>query len=359
MVTSDCKPWPYSATVTVCMKCGHLQKLVDEELNLQTMAAYSQYDLYHLSDGGEQFLFDACQEPPKTRSAQILGHLRQLIDLPPSGQLLDVGCGNGAMLQAFGTLFPEWSLFGYEQNSRYRTRVLALPGVEGFYEDRLEAIDTTFDLITLVHVLEHVRNPEHLLKQLHGLLAAQGVLLIEVPNATENPFDMIIVDHYSHFSATVLSRFVMNLGYEVLCCATDWVDKEITLVLRAAQRAQPASDVGPLTPELVKRYRHNAEWLQRVAGDAAQHAAHSHFGVFGTAIAGTWLGAVLGDSVRFFVDEDSRRVGKCHLGKPILHPGELTPTDCVFLAFPYPIAARVYNRLSRVSPAEYLLPPPI
>ncbi len=357
MVTSDCKPWPYAATVIVCMTCGHLQKLVNEELNLQTMAAYSHYDLYHLSDGGEQFLFDACQEPPKTRSARILDRLQQLIDLPLSGQMLDVGCGNGAMLQAFGTLFPNWTLFGYEQSSRHRTRVLALPGVVGFHEDGLDAIDKTFDLITLIHVLEHVRDPEHLLKQLHGSLAAQGVLLIEVPNAIENPFDMMIVDHYSHFSATVLSRFVTKLGYEVLCCATDWVEKEITLVLRVAQQAQQESDGGPLTPELVKRYQQNAEWLRRVVRDTAYHAARSHFGVFGTAIAGTWLGAVLGDSVRFFVDEDSRRVGKCHLGKPILHPGELTPTEFVFLAFPYPIAARVYDRLSRVSRAEYLLPP--
>jgi len=357
MVTSDCKPWPYAATVIVCMTCGHLQKLATEELDRQTQAAYAHYDLYHLSDGGEQFLFDACQEPPRSRSARILDRLQQLIDLHPSGQMLDVGCGNGAMLQAFGTRFPQWTLYGYEQNSRNRTRVLGLPGVVGFYEDGLDAIDRTFDLITLIHVLEHVRRPEHMLKQLHGLLAPQGVLLIQVPNAIENPFDMIIVDHYSHFSANVLSRFVTKLGYEVLCCTTDWVDKEITLVLRPGQRAQPEFDARPLALELVKRYQQNAEWLRRVARDAGQHAAHSHFGVFGTAIAGTWLGAVLGDSVRFFVDEDSRRVGKRHLGKPIRHPGELTPTDSVFLAFPYPIAERVYNRLSGVSRAEYLLPP--
>ena len=358
MVTSDCRPWSYAATVVVCITCSHLQKLADDELNRQTMAAYSQYNLYDLSDGGEQLLFGtAGQEGPKSRSSQILDRLQGVVGLPTSGTMLDVGCGNGAMVEAFGRGFPAWTLFGYEQNSRYRKRVTGLPGVAGFYEERLDSVERTFDLITAIHVLEHVPNPGHFLCALQQLMTPRGVLVIEVPDAASNPFDMMIVDHYSHFSPNVLSHLAMSLGYEVLLCTTDWIAKEITLVLRLGAEGQPWSGNKSVNADLVKRYHRNAEWLRRVAEGAAREATRSRFGVFGTAIAGTWLGAVLGDSVRFFVDEDTRRVGKTHLGKPVHHPSQLTPSDHVFLAFPHHIAERVQDRLSSISSAHYLMPP--
>lgn len=358
MVTSDCRAWPYAASVVVCVACSHLQKRVNDELNRQTAAVYSQYSLYDLSDGGEQQLFGGPgQDGPKTRSGQILERLQRAVGLPASGTMLDVGCGNGAMVEAFGKSFPAWKLFGYEQNSKYRKRVMDLPGVMGFYEERLERVDREFDLITAIHVLEHVKKPEPFLVALQNLITPQGVLVIEVPDAASNPFDMIVVDHYSHFSSNVLSSLVRGLGYEVLVCATDWVAKEITLVLRRGAPTRQGSDSNTAMPDLLKRYHQHAEWLRHVIEVAAGHATSSRLGVFGTAIAGTWLGAVLGDGVRFFVDEDMMRVGKTHLGKPVVHPSQLTPADRVFLAFPYPIAERLHDRLSSMSSAQFLLPP--
>jgi hypothetical protein len=88
------------------------------------------------------------------------------------------------------------------------------------------------------------------------------------------------------------------------------------------------------------------------------HARKTRFGVFGTATAGTWLGSAVGNRLAFFVDEDERRVGKEHLGHPIVHPRQLARGDTVFLAFPHEIAKRLRDRLSAGSPATFLIPPP-
>lgn len=98
----------------------------------------------------------------------------------PSGRLLDYGCGSGA--------FANWmSLSGYD-----------VVGLEPFslgkpaVRDRLTLLRAPleevegglgeFDVITLWHVLEHVKHPDRLLERLSRRLAPGGVVVISVPN---------------------------------------------------------------------------------------------------------------------------------------------------------------------------------
>jgi cyclopropane fatty-acyl-phospholipid synthase-like methyltransferase len=39
--------------------------------------------------------------------------LQQVVDLPTRGNLLDIGCGNGAFLKSFGKVYRNWSLAGF------------------------------------------------------------------------------------------------------------------------------------------------------------------------------------------------------------------------------------------------------
>jgi hypothetical protein len=75
---------------------------------------------------------------------------------------------------------------------------------------------------------------------------------------------------------------------------------------------------------------------------------HANFGLFGTAIAATWLDAQLNGAAKFFVDEDRNRVGREHLGRPILAPENLAAGATVFVALPQPLAGQVAERLARL-----------
>jgi hypothetical protein len=72
------------------------------------------------------------------------------------------------------------------------------------------------------------------------------------------------------------------------------------------------------------------------------------FGIFGTAIAATWLDAQTQSAARFFVEEDQNRVGRTHLGRLILAPENLPAQATVFVALPQPLAGRVAERLARL-----------
>jgi hypothetical protein len=92
--------------------------------------------------------------------------------------------------------------------------------------------------------------------------------------------------------------------------------------------------------------RGQIDWLRRNA-DAARDASAepSRFGLFGSSIAATWLCAVLGDRVSFFVDEDRHRVGRSQMGRPILSPDSAPPDAIVYIGLAPQIADRIAARL--------------
>jgi SAM-dependent methyltransferase len=81
-----------------------------------------------------------------------------------------------------------------------------------------------FDVITMWHVLEHLYDPAHAVKRLHGLLAKTGFLLVAVPNiggidAQVYRGNWIALDtprHVNHFAASSLTRLLTGAGFSPL-----------------------------------------------------------------------------------------------------------------------------------------------
>ena len=142
------KPWPHLGTLLICHRCGHVQKDIGPEWARQTDSIYADYELNLLADGAEQLKGEGV-----TRSDRLLARLRSRVDLPDAGSLLDIGCGNGATLRAFGRALPR--LAGFEIDAKTREEVLAIPGVKRFFDGDLQRVNEKFDCITLIHVLEH------------------------------------------------------------------------------------------------------------------------------------------------------------------------------------------------------------
>ena len=95
-----------------------------------------------------------------------------------SGRLLDVGAGTGDFLKFMKD--HGWEVHGSEPNDLARGLALG-KGID--LAESLEGIEGQgFDVITLWHVLEHIPDLETTLDKLRSLLAADGVLLIAVPN---------------------------------------------------------------------------------------------------------------------------------------------------------------------------------
>jgi len=96
---------------------------------------------------------------------------------PPGGRVLDVGCGNGELLDVFQDL--GWETVGIEPAERAAFR----------RHQQLTAIpaDASFHIVVLHHVLEHVGAPLDLLRTIGGALRHQGIVVISVPRLDALP----------------------------------------------------------------------------------------------------------------------------------------------------------------------------
>ncbi len=117
--------------------------------------------------------------------------LNRLLKINPKGKkLLDIGSGRGYLLkeskkrniEAIG-LEPSKSLYEYAQTQH-------LPSINSTFEEYYKSIkdNKKFDFITMIHVLEHVANPESVVKKALKLLNKDGVLFIETPNLKSHLF---------------------------------------------------------------------------------------------------------------------------------------------------------------------------
>jgi 2-polyprenyl-3-methyl-5-hydroxy-6-metoxy-1,4-benzoquinol methylase len=121
-----------------------------------------------------------CNAVPMVRLAALWGSLL-VPQRSPSGRLLDIGCGNGRFLANMQLL--GWDVRGVEPDRTSAQLASRLCGVQ-IYPDVETALhgEQPFQVITMNHVFEHIRDPQSTLAQVWQLLRPGGKLAICLPN---------------------------------------------------------------------------------------------------------------------------------------------------------------------------------
>ncbi|PLZ01916.1 hypothetical protein CY652_12825 [Burkholderia sp. WAC0059] len=353
-VTSDCRPWRAGGALAACGACGAVQKPVTAAWLDEANEIYAGYAIYSQGGGAEQVAFESASGAATARSNRIVEWLASVGELRESGHVLDVGCGNGAFLRAFSARYPGWKMAGLELGDQHRAAIEAIPGVTRFYAGSIDDVEEQFDLIVLIHALEHIPDPARYLALLLKRLTPDGVLLIEVPDLKTSPFDILIADHATHFTADLLKRVVADAGFAPVAAEAGYVAKELSLLARrrsgaVAEKAQyPAGDDGQRAAEA------HIVWLHAMLGEAK--GVTGACGIFGSSISATWLAASLGGRAAFFIDEDSNRIGRHHMGLPIRAPRDAPEDAKILVPLRADIASAIARRLG-VAASRFVLPP--
>ena len=128
---------------------------------------------------------------------------------------LDIGSSSGLLLRAFQRVYGCLSV-GIEPGDAYReySRNLGLQVVDDI-EHLDQAQVASFDLVSMVHVLEHLSDPIDYLRRLRKeWIAPSGKLLVEVPNLYGH--SSLELAHLLAFSPTTLRLVLERAGYQVL-----------------------------------------------------------------------------------------------------------------------------------------------
>ncbi len=354
-VTSDCRGWVDGGWLGVCAVCGTTQHRFDVAWHAQAKEVYSGYEIYHHSGGAEQAVFGGggggASGAAESRSSRLLSRLIGAVSLPASGRLLDVGCGNGALLREAGRHLRNWRLTGTELSGKHRGAVERLPGVERMVVGDVTEAQGRFEVVTLVHVLEHVVEPGALLAAVKQKMSEGGLMVVQCPDQGVNPFDLLIVDHATHFTDRTLGSLLGREGFEVVAGGS-WVTKELSVVARAGGGG--THDVADARLEW-ERAAEQVRWLHAAVEWAQRCAETRSVGLFGTSIAATWMLGVLGERVGFFVDEDPSRVGKRYHGREVIAPEQVPAGSEVLMMLPLEVARRVVDRIGRAGVAWRLI----
>ena len=131
--------------------------------------------------------------------------------------ILDVGCGTGTMLQylsrygdVFGVDSDEQAVSFCHKRGTYQVRQVGpLPSALPFE-------DGTFDLITMLDVLEHIDDDGGALREMHRLLRPGGMLMLAVPayRFLWGPQDEIS-HHKRRYVAPEIRERMMQAGFNI------------------------------------------------------------------------------------------------------------------------------------------------
>lgn len=343
-VTSDSRTLPPGGRLAGCMRCGAIQKIPDAQWRAEIDAIYADFFLDRQSDGEEQLIFDT-KGFGLPRSQRIVDFLAASDALVTPHKMLDFGCGYGATLKVISRQWPDCALYGTELGTATEAALKTIPGFRKLYTEGPEAIDQRFDLVTLVHSLAHVIGPVDMLRKLHGRMEDGGALFIQTPDVTKNLFYILVADALTHFTGDVLHQATARAGFHQTILTDGVAANELTYLGRRAGQSVTAPVAAD--PESVLRdVTANIHWLQQLTAKARRLAASSRsFGIFGSSLAASWLAGEIGERFDFFVDEDQRRSGKVHMGRPIIEPGAIPAGATVFVPLAPNVAGRVTARL--------------
>jgi SAM-dependent methyltransferase len=252
VLTSDSRVVDGDLLKVRCTACGLVRNghgFADADLR----AHYADYRLAEQAAASEPLFFTP--EGPLPRSAVVAEWIRASLEqahLPPPTSLLEIGCGEGSLLERLSTLWPTARAAGLDMSPDAVALAVAR-GLEvrvGGYEDA----HGSWSLIVSFAVLEHVPSPRHFLQRLGAALSPDGAMVVAQPNQDVGSFDIFFVDHLHHFRSDHVGALAAKAGLAELHrdTAHPLIPDFSLHVLAGAPTAVEAS-MGPLSDDALRQ----------------------------------------------------------------------------------------------------------
>lgn len=158
-----------------CTECGQLLSSASEAQYLHSLGRFDT-TAGTLPDAKSQSRHDK-------NTARRLGKLAAALGRAPAAiRLLDVGCSSGAFLHTACRLGYQAEGVEPSADAAQTAREAGLKVFTGYLE-QANFPDATFDAITLIEIVEHLRDALGLMRECARILKPGGVVLVTTPNA--------------------------------------------------------------------------------------------------------------------------------------------------------------------------------
>jgi methionine biosynthesis protein MetW len=235
---------PGNFSLRKCKKCGTLY-LSPRPKREEIVRLYRKYYNYRkVSRGNSLRVWLRKNARLRTIYHAINGEYIAEILRKSKGKVLDVGCGNGVLLEDLRE--NGCVAMGVELNPD-NVSIAKVKGFEVFCGSLEDARyqDNTFDVVIVNHVLEHVPSPIKTMKEIWRILKPGGKVFIQTPNEESYMRKIFgkywtgwhIPFHFNYFSQRTIRKLSLLAGFKVLQLETITPDHHFLNSLSAYSRS--------------------------------------------------------------------------------------------------------------------------
>ena len=167
-------------------------------------------------DGNERNIMEEWDE-----QVENFRHIISYLDNSNLGNILDVGCGPGFFLSG---LTSTWNKFGIDISKKATEVCKKYANVETGELPNIAYEKNYFDVVTMIHVIEHLFNPLAYIEKIKKILKKDGLFVLETPDFDSpcarrfgSNFRMLNdPGHISLFTTLSLVQMLEDYGFEIL-----------------------------------------------------------------------------------------------------------------------------------------------
>ena len=213
-------------TIVQCVNCG-LQQLYP----LPTVEEDAEYydENPHDRDTTPEFSITDIYRKFEYQNRSRVDYLKKF-GINKNWKILDYGCGYGFFIEM---MKEEGFLLDGIEISADKLKVCEMRMGDDF--NRIRNINlltkelprdlkAKYDMVTMFHLLEHISQPELLLKKVKEMVKPGGYLVVEVPNVANRMMEaseafnnfFYIRDHVAYYTPELLQKLLIQVGFEIL-----------------------------------------------------------------------------------------------------------------------------------------------
>ena len=201
----------FEQNIVICKDCGMIYTtpfITDEELN----SYYSKMSNYEHTQYEDNYSTE-----DKNKSKRQFEYIKKFIK--NHKKVLEIGCATGYLLSLFKQ--DGFDVFGLEPSAKNKqiakenydveieTRFLDKDGLDG----------REFDIVILSHVVEHLKYPADIFKNIRNILSNNGLLFIETPDIDQ--FDEMDLyqfsfEHINYFNLCSTKNLLQGCAFELV-----------------------------------------------------------------------------------------------------------------------------------------------
>ncbi len=167
---------------------------------------------------------DVLKQEEKWKRVHFQSRVGEIQKHQKSGKLLDVGCALGFFLSVVPN--EHFDIYGVEPCDISANIAKTKFGGRIFHGTLKEVNlpENSFDIVTMINVIEHVASPNELLKEVHKIMRVGGVLMIETPTLDslwpkllkERWWNYREPEHHFFFSSQTMKKLLDANGFALI-----------------------------------------------------------------------------------------------------------------------------------------------